>query len=115
MNLSIEHCVVGNNLKATVLVHCPPNKREAKLSIKQCKWPVLVHCLPNKKRNKVVYQAFCGCKHLKATVLVHCFPKKKNWNLLGFILDKVFTSFPTVVKTQQHCKYKPVRSQELYT
>jgi hypothetical protein len=42
------------------------------------------------------------------------FPKKKNWNLLGFILDKVFTSFPMVVKIQ-HCKYKPVRSQELCT
>ncbi len=75
--------MVGNNLKATVLVHCPPNKRETKLSIKQCKCPVLVHCLPNRKRNKVVYQAFCGCKHLKATVLVHCFPKKKELELVG--------------------------------
>jgi uncharacterized protein YwlG (UPF0340 family) len=42
-----------------------------------------VHCLPNRKRNKVVYQAFCGCKHLKATVLVHCFPKKKELELVG--------------------------------
>jgi hypothetical protein len=34
-------------------VHCPPNKRETKLSIKQCKWPVLVHCLPKKRETKL--------------------------------------------------------------